>query len=671
MPKPSSNSSPSLGTTIKEWSKRNWLLILAGWWLIGAGLVLGFLDGLANNLPKAEWYVPAWVVVLYVVVFLVLVLGWLLNTGRQYGFLTALITFYLVGVVCLAFWTINNNLPSDNLSIHSFSTLTTTRQVDYLEQLTISELTVLHRAQDAITRWQSPGGTSLVTAVDQADISAGLALAAQLTNNLVTVTVGAYSGTNTVKTQLLTNNFAISNWSGKAGMSTTLLLTQSSLTITTNFAGPKIPPQTTISQSPVLLLNGDLRQVTASQLRNASSQLGIAIGMLDARHNFLATHFWPPGSDVIKNFYASPGIPPLTPVEVQNLQTQVQNSLPVAGQFNLFLLFLAFGALGSCVKLLASLVRYLGMERFKPSWAAYYFLHPLVGALLAVIFYLIFKSGISSALSTTTPNLDTFGYCAIAVLVGMFSDEATVKLEKIATGLLADNTSKDDDEISSDLSILGVRIAGQPDLTVANITDLPGLVKLFQAQTPGNAALKMSELKTTADLTKFLLGGLSGTTQHLLSNYISGNDQQLAKALVDDLNGLIKANLLYQAPLFNTFHTPEVDQVHNLVYGTTVMPINGPVLTGIWKLNRWLVAWAYADYLACWVITLQGSGLRADTIISMDGKSLPNNETAAFTKGQLQFKLKITDHEPGTVALSLQNPAPNPGQSSEFDIGLA
>jgi hypothetical protein len=98
----------------------------------------------------------------------------------------------------------------------------------------------------------------------------------------------------------------------------------------------------------------------------------------------------------------------------------------------LFLIVILSGAMGSLVRALRSFYWYTGMRQLKWSWAAMYLLLPFVGALLAVVFYLIVRGGLSSTVNITS----AYGYAAVGALVGLFSDQAMLQLVQIAEKIL-------------------------------------------------------------------------------------------------------------------------------------------------------------------------------------------------------------------------------------------
>jgi hypothetical protein len=84
------------------------------------------------------------------------------------------------------------------------------------------------------------------------------------------------------------------------------------------------------------------------------------------------------------------------------------------------------GALGSFIHLATSFVDYAGKKNLTESWAWWYFLRPGIGAALAVVVYFVVRAGLISPGET---SLNPYGVAAIAALSGMFSKQATDKLQ--------------------------------------------------------------------------------------------------------------------------------------------------------------------------------------------------------------------------------------------------
>ena len=99
--------------------------------------------------------------------------------------------------------------------------------------------------------------------------------------------------------------------------------------------------------------------------------------------------------------------------------------------YRLFTMVILAGALGGALHGLRSLFWYVGNRDLRRSWILMYFLLPLSGASIAVIFFLVASAGLY-----TVPGTASLVLIGLAALVGMFSAEAAEKLKKIAQGLL-------------------------------------------------------------------------------------------------------------------------------------------------------------------------------------------------------------------------------------------
>jgi hypothetical protein len=107
----------------------------------------------------------------------------------------------------------------------------------------------------------------------------------------------------------------------------------------------------------------------------------------------------------------------------------------------LFLLIIFSGALGSCLHGLRSLVWHVMKRDLQNKAVLKYFLLPIIGVTFAVMFFLVISAGFYK-LQGSENIIILIGLCAI---VGMFSDEAAVKLKSIAEGLLSKVPSPDKD----------------------------------------------------------------------------------------------------------------------------------------------------------------------------------------------------------------------------------
>ena len=102
----------------------------------------------------------------------------------------------------------------------------------------------------------------------------------------------------------------------------------------------------------------------------------------------------------------------------------------------LLLIVLLAGALGSLIHGLRSFVFYVGSRRAVWSWSAYYMALPFIGAGLAFIFYLVIRGGFFST-GASVGDTSPVGFAAVAALIGMFTEQAVQKLQKISDSVLS------------------------------------------------------------------------------------------------------------------------------------------------------------------------------------------------------------------------------------------
>lgn len=115
----------------------------------------------------------------------------------------------------------------------------------------------------------------------------------------------------------------------------------------------------------------------------------------------------------------------------------------IADEVRLLLIVMLAGALGSLVHGIRSFYWYIGNRELIWSWLGKYLIQPFAGTALAVVFYLVVRGGFFSpqaGFKQTSP----FGFAALAALVGLFSEQAVLKLKEVAETILAKpNRGKD------------------------------------------------------------------------------------------------------------------------------------------------------------------------------------------------------------------------------------
>lgn len=111
-------------------------------------------------------------------------------------------------------------------------------------------------------------------------------------------------------------------------------------------------------------------------------------------------------------------------------------TLSVSDEVRLIFIVAMSGALGSLVHALRSLYWYVGNRELVMSWLAKYILLPFVGSTLGLVFYFVIRGGFFSP-EATIEQTSPFGFAALSGLVGMFSEQAVLKLKEVAETLLA------------------------------------------------------------------------------------------------------------------------------------------------------------------------------------------------------------------------------------------
>jgi hypothetical protein len=96
----------------------------------------------------------------------------------------------------------------------------------------------------------------------------------------------------------------------------------------------------------------------------------------------------------------------------------------------LLLVVALFGALGASVHALTSLATYYGNKTFSTRWAWWYLIRLPVGMLIALLFYLLLRGGLLST-DATASVVNPYATAGLAGLSGMFSKQATDKLEEL------------------------------------------------------------------------------------------------------------------------------------------------------------------------------------------------------------------------------------------------
>jgi hypothetical protein len=91
---------------------------------------------------------------------------------------------------------------------------------------------------------------------------------------------------------------------------------------------------------------------------------------------------------------------------------------------------IVIGGIGSLIHALTSLASFAGNRTFRSSWTLWYIVRLPIGASIAVLLYFVVRGGLLSV-GTSAGAISPYGVGALAGLSGMFSKQATDKLEEV------------------------------------------------------------------------------------------------------------------------------------------------------------------------------------------------------------------------------------------------
>jgi hypothetical protein len=104
------------------------------------------------------------------------------------------------------------------------------------------------------------------------------------------------------------------------------------------------------------------------------------------------------------------------------------------------------GALGSFIHAATSFAGYVGNQRVVSSWLCWYYFRPMIGGALAIVLYFVSRAGFVGG-----GEVNEYGVAAISGMTGMFSKQATDKLDEVFTTMFKTNTQTGDAQRSHKL----------------------------------------------------------------------------------------------------------------------------------------------------------------------------------------------------------------------------
>ncbi len=109
----------------------------------------------------------------------------------------------------------------------------------------------------------------------------------------------------------------------------------------------------------------------------------------------------------------------------------------------LILIMMVSGALGACVFSLWAVSDHLGRRHdfCYQRWKSWYYTRPLVGGVLAIFFYLLVRGGLLT-IGAQVMALNLVVIAGLCGLVGMFSEQAVLKLSELADAIFTPQNKK-------------------------------------------------------------------------------------------------------------------------------------------------------------------------------------------------------------------------------------
>lgn len=195
-----------------------------------------------------------------------------------------------------------------------------------------------------------------------------------------------------------------------------------------------------------------------------------------------------PDADTADTLETATSTPPIASAPSETVsQAEDETGTDPSFDLKLFLVICAVGAVGGLLHAINSLTAYVGNGKFVRSWTLWYLFRPVVGALLASIFYVVFRGGLLPASQVAPENVNVYGLLAIAGLVGLFSDNATLKLKDVFEAAFQTQDHREDK--------LSENVVNKSDTTIGSADKKQLLQSVATAAQPANQA-ETSKLET-------------------------------------------------------------------------------------------------------------------------------------------------------------------------------
>jgi len=137
----------------------------------------------------------------------------------------------------------------------------------------------------------------------------------------------------------------------------------------------------------------------------------------------------------------------LWPRETDVTRTVIGLTIHGDSEASWMLLVFASGVLGGLIHAMRSFYWYVGHQKLVKSWVAMYLILPLLGGALSMVFYIMIRGGLLAGQlggGSITDSMSPIGFTSVGVLVGLFSEQAILKLKDVADTLFSKPEPGDD-----------------------------------------------------------------------------------------------------------------------------------------------------------------------------------------------------------------------------------
>jgi hypothetical protein len=201
----------------------------------------------------------------------------------------------------------------------------------------------------------------------------------------------------------------------------------------------------------------------------------------------------------------------------------------------ILILVAAAGFLGNMIHIATSFTTFVGSGSFKRDWLLWYFVKPFTASALAVGLYFVFRGGFLNY-TADAASINLYGILTIAVLTGLFTDRATLKLAEVFDVIFSikkdvkSSDSRPDKLDRSKLKILkvdpqNIKAEGENVLTITgeNLTTK----KLFADL--GAVAIPISNVTGTTGTIKFILTEAQKQLEKLTLRILTEDQDEVLK----------------------------------------------------------------------------------------------------------------------------------------------